>query len=267
MPGVICMSGSREKAERKGKAAERGRRHMAGTVVHLLVAERLYRELSQIAWSYPFDDALSFQRDFFIAGNICPDGIMARKNYERSMKLHTHFRDDIPDGSFEAPGNIEKFEKRLKAFLPMHGEDEKKCPGLYLGYVTHMMTDERFILEERPKFFEEIKRIGLTIYDRETYEHFNKETDLVDFKLIREFEELQCARDSLERVLAYEIKGMITKEELTDSRKWILKHFFYEEHPCDEPQFLSYESMVRFIGTITEEIVERLFTEGYLVRN
>ena len=239
---------------------------MAGTVVHLLVAEKLYQKLSEIRWKFSFDTSLRWNRNYFIAGNICPDGIMARKGYTREMKLHTHFRDDIPDGSFTEDGNVEKFEKRMKDFWQVHEEDERKCPGLYLGYVTHMMTDERFILEERPKFFEEIKRIGLTIYDRETYVHFNKETDLVDFKLLREYEELKNTKTALEEVTPYEIRGMITEEELTDSRTWILEHFFYEKHPEQEAEFLSYDSMVRFIENITEEITERLFSEKYLVR-
>lgn len=237
---------------------------MAGTMVHLLTAEKLYKKLSETKWHYFFDDTLQFSEAYFIAGNICPDGIMARNGYERNMKLHTHFRDDIPDGSFEADGNIEKFEQRMKHFWLSHTEDEKQSPGLYLGYITHMMTDEKFILEERPKFFEEIGKTGLTIYDRETYVHFNEDTDLVDFSLIRNYEELQNAKNTLEHISTYEIKDMITADELTDSRNWILQHFFYDEHPKKEARFLKYDNMVRFINTVTEEIMERLFTEDYL---
>ncbi|MBR1741359.1 MAG: hypothetical protein IJ733_05725, partial [Lachnospiraceae bacterium] len=188
---------------------------MAGTMVHLLVAEKIYEKLGNKKWSYSFDMELPFQEDLFVAGNICHDGIMARKGYKREMKLHTHFRDDIPDGSFDAGGNVEKFEQRMKEFWLLHEGEEQRFPGLYLGYITHMMTDERFILEERHKFFQEIQRIGLTVFDRETYVHFNRETDLVDFRLIREFPELQKAKASLERVSPYEIRGMVTEEELT----------------------------------------------------
>ena len=228
---------------------------MAGTMVHLLTAEKLYKKLK---------GSLQVNKDFFVAGNICPDGIMARKGYERDMKLHTHFRDGIPDGTFEAEGNVEKFEKRMWDFWISHREEERQFPGLYLGYVTHMMTDEKFILEERPVFFEEIGKIGLTIHDRETYLCFGKETDLVDFRLVREKEELMQAKESLERVPGYEITGMITEEELTDSRTWILQHFFYEEHEEAVTEFLKYDRMVRFVEAVVEEIPERLFREGYL---
>lgn len=238
---------------------------MAGTVVHLLTAERLKHTLQQRNWHYPDGTYREMNMDYFIAGNICPDGIMARKNYERDMKLHTHFRDGIPDGSFDKPGMVPLFESRMKSFWEEHLLDEQACPGLYLGYITHMMTDERFILEERPKFFENIAVTGLTDKDRETFIRFNKETDLVDFKLLREYKELQDAKASLERVQAYEIRGMITKEELTASREWILHYFFKTGHEAEESEYLSYESIVTFIEVVTEEIMERLFKEGYLI--
>jgi hypothetical protein len=237
---------------------------MAGTVVHLLIAERLLQKLVDRGARYSFDASLKPDQDYFIAGNICPDGIMARAGYQREMKLHTHFRDGIPDGSFDKPGMVPLFEKRLREFWEAHKRDERECPGLYLGYITHMMTDQRFILKERPKFFENISVIGLTEQDRETFIRFGRETDSVDFRLIREYPELREAYASLKRVKPYEIKGMITEEELTASRTWILGHFFEEEHEEGEPRFLEYGSMVQFIGEVTEEIVQRLLIEGYL---
>ncbi len=237
---------------------------MAGTMIHLLTAEKLLPKLTARQAHYPFDASLKIEEDYFIAGNICPDGIMAREGYQRGMKLHTHFRDGIPDGDFDKPGMVPLFERRLREFWEMHQNDERECPGLYLGYITHMMTDKRFILEERPKFFRNILSVGLTEKDRDTFIRFGRETDLVDFRLIREFPELKRAYESLKRVRPYEIKGMITMDELTGSRNWILGYFFETEHQEEESHFLKYDSMVKFVEDITEEIVERLFQEGYL---
>ena len=237
---------------------------MAGTVVHLLVAEKLLAELGKKCWRYTFQGMPEFYPDYFIAGNICPDGIMARRGYQRDMKPHTHFRDGIPDGSFDKDGMVQLFEKRMMQFWQEHESDERECPGLYLGYITHMMTDERFILEERPKFFRNISVIGLTQKDAETFVWFNKETDFVDFQLLREFPELQEAKKALGRVPEYEIKGMVTMEELTASRKWILDYFFMREHTKETARFLEYGSMVQFIKDVAEEILGRLLTEGYL---
>lgn len=236
---------------------------MAGTMVHLTVAAKLWRWLEKEGRSVSLYQGTPLRREYFIAGNICPDGIMAREGYRREMKLHTHFRDGIPDGSFENPGNVPLFEERMKLFWRDHLSDEKESPGLYLGYVTHMMTDERYILQERPKFFQQIARIGLTKQDRETYVHFNRETDLVDFWLLRNYPELQEARGALMSVPPYEIRGMITEEELTDSRRWILDYFFEAEHPNEMPGFISCQEMATFIDSVSEEIKERLWEEGF----
>lgn len=237
---------------------------MAGTIVHLLTAMLLYEEIDKRQGYYAFDRAYKPEKRYFVAGNICPDGVMARKNYERSMKLHTHFRDGIPDGSFDKEGMVPLFESRMRAFWEEHIEDEKEMPGLYLGYVTHMMTDEVFILKERPKFFERIAAIGLTQKDVETFLRFNKETDQVDFRLIKDNPILQEAYQILEQIEPYEIKGMITKDELTQSRQWILEHFFKEEHEAEETKYLWYQDMMQFVEKMKEQIMERLCTEGYL---
>ena len=237
---------------------------MVGTIVHLAIAEKIYRYISDNNLRYCFDESLDIDKNYFIAGNICPDGIMARKNYVREMKLHTHFRDGIPDGTFGNPGTVELFEERMHAFWHNHLDDEKICPGLYLGYITHMMADEKFILGKRNEFFEAISVTGLTDKDRETFVVFNEETDMVDYKIINDMSEISEAKKSLERVEPYEIKGMITKEELTDSRKWILNHFFYAEHELKEPVYLRYDGMRNFIENVTDEIIERIVNEGYL---
>lgn len=231
---------------------------MAGTMVHLLVAELLLEKMKDENIFAYIDERL------FIAGNICPDGIMARKGYRRFMKLHSHFRDGIPDGSFDMPGMLPIFHKRMYEFWREHLSDEEKMPGLYLGYITHMMTDEVFVLEERPRFFEEISRIGLTKWDKETFVYFNRETDLVDFELIRRYNCLQHSRKILDEIAPYEIKGMIAQEELTDSRQWILKHFFEEQHPVELPVFLRVETMETFAGSVASRIHDRLLCEPYL---
>ena len=122
------------------------------------------------------------------------------------------------------------------------------------------------MLQERPKFFYNIAKTGLTQVDKETFLQFNQETDFVDFRLLREFPELQDVRQSLERVPEYEIKGMITKEELAISRKWILQHFFYGEYEREEAKYLEYDGMLTFIHETTQEIMKRLSQEEYLVK-
>lgn len=240
---------------------------MAGTMIHLVIAVRIFEIIDKNNCKIRLDNGnfINVDRNMFVVGNVCPDGIMERKNYERSMKLHTHFRDNIPDGDFGKEGTVELFEKRLSEFWKKHMEDEKHTHGLYLGYITHMMTDKRFILYERPKYFENIAKIGLTDHDRETFIYFNRDTDLIDFQLVREMPELNEAKKILKETDGYYIKDMVTMEELDKSRKWIIRHFFDENTIEDKSSFLEYNSIVKFIDETVEYIKNRLINEKYLV--
>lgn len=241
---------------------------MAGTMIHLVIAVRLadFIENNDYQIKLANENYIEFNRNMFVVGNICPDGIMERQNYERSMKLHTHFRDGIPDGDFGKDGTVELFEHRLNEFWNEHFEDEMSVKGIYLGYITHMMTDKKFILYERPKYFENISCIGLTDQDRETFVHFNRDTDLVDFRLVREMPELSEAKEILEKTSGYCIKNMITADELDRSRKWIIRHFFEEKHVLEESEFLDYNSIVKFIDDTVEYIKKRLVDEKFIVK-
>ena len=76
---------------------------MAGTIVHLAVATQLDQLFANEPERYLGKMADKYCSNDFFAGNICPDGIMAREGYCREMKLHTHMRDGIPDGTFQQP--------------------------------------------------------------------------------------------------------------------------------------------------------------------
>lgn len=240
---------------------------MAGTMIHLVIAVRIAENIIKNGYKIRLADGsnIDFNKNMFIVGNICPDGIMERKNYERSMKLHTHFRDGIPDGDFGKTGTIESFEKRMADFWREHCEDERIVSGLYLGYITHMMTDKRFILYERPKYFQNISKIGLTERDRETFVYFNRDTDLVDFRLVRERTELSEAEKILRDTSDYYIKNMITREELDKSRRWIIKHFFEEKHMEENSRFLDYNSILKFCDDTVEYILQRLSNERFIL--
>ena len=72
---------------------------MAGVIVHLAVADATFKELN--IKNLPL----------YYAGNVAPDCIHSRKNYQREMKKHTHLRDGISDWDFILP------ETRKQALL------------------------------------------------------------------------------------------------------------------------------------------------------
>lgn len=231
---------------------------MAGTCVHLAVATELDRLFQADKKIYLGKFCDQYDPQLFFAGNICPDGIMARKNYQREMKLHSHLRDGIPDGTFQEPEKLKLFRSRLASFFHTNVYERGRNFSLYLGYLTHMLTDEKFILEVHSEVLDAIAVTGYTSKDRETFVLFGKDVDQIDFRLVAEYPGIEQAHQALCHVPPYEITGMITEEELTSSRDWIISYFFETPHPLEETRFLSYERMRQFIPEAVEEIIGRL---------
>lgn len=231
---------------------------VAGTCVHLAVATELNTIFKRSSEKYLGKYSNSYQPELFFAGNICPDGIMARKKYQREMKLHTHLRDGIPDGSFQEAEKLALFRRRLVNFFRENVYKEGRNFSLYLGYLTHMLTDEKFILEIHGRVLEALAEAGYYRNNPETFALFGKDVDQIDFRLVAEYPGIDEAYRCLLRVGSYEITGMITEAELNDSRHWILSYFFESEHPRVEPRFLAYDTMRHFITEAVEEIIQRL---------
>ena len=231
---------------------------MAGTMVHLEIADILAQEWAGREVITPYGST-RLVYDYFVAGNICPDGIMARKGYVREMKKHTHFRDGIRDCDFHKKENLALFYKRLEDFMESSfnkftSDNER---SLYLGYWVHMLADEMFVVQIRPEFLKNISVTGLTEDNMETFKYFSKDVDMVDFRIVNEYKGIQRIYNALSGIEPYGISGMVTEEELTDSRNWILQYFFKTEHTrITEPVYISYNRMMEFIKNTASKIYD-----------
>lgn len=219
---------------------------MAGSVEHLAVAVELIRLWGK-GKEHPEGEPVICRPERFLLGNLCPDGIMSREGYERSMKMHTHFRDGILDCEFALAKNQKLFHQRIHAFAGGTLTDSSLEHDLYLGYLTHILTDEFFMLTVRPEFMGKISVLGLTQQDEETFVHFTHDVNQIDFRLAREYPGMEWVRTCLGEAEPYEIRGMLSEKELTDSRQWVLRFFFEEAPEPQEPLYYTYGRALRFI--------------------
>ena len=236
---------------------------MAGTVVHHVIADMLSQEWHNTKVVTPYG-SIKLINNYFIAGNICPDGIMARDNYVRDMKKHTHFRNGIKDCDFHIQENLQLFRHRLDSFMKENLETIKEDNerSLYLGYWVHMLADEMFMLQIRPEFLKNISVTGLTEKNMETFKYFSKDVDAVDFRLVNEYEGTRRIYNALASINPYEIYGMVTKDELTRSRRWIIDYFFETKHTgIKDPVYISYNRMQEFIRKVVEDMVKIFYKE------
>lgn len=260
---------------------------MAGSVEHMAVAVELLREDQRQPGSFlKLKDPVHF-----VLGNLAPDGIMSRKGYVRSMKMHTHFRDGIPDWEFTREDHQKVFHQRIRSFCVQMLSEHALDRDLYLGYVTHILTDEIFMKTIRQEFMEKIAAIGLTDRDAETFEHFTYDVNQIDFRLGREYPGIKRAEDCLrcedscsilemmepertadpdaakpepqkaadpDAIKPAEKPAMITSEELADSREWV-RNFFFDQAPAPQkPVYYTYDRAVEFIGEAAAFIKQKL---------
>ncbi len=228
---------------------------MAGSVEHLAVAWKLLKK-----WRGRQEETGIQSPALFLAGNICPDGIHSRDNYQRPMKMHTHFRDGIPDYEFTEPENLTLFHQRIRKFArdmaPVLPRE------LCMGYVAHVLTDEYFMRTVRPEFMKAMEPLGLNEKTEETFRYFTYDVNQINCRLAREYPEMDEVVRLLRAVSPYRIPGWLTEEELTRSRKWVLSFFFDQPWDPRPPVYLPYERTLRFLEEAAEVVGEEIF--GYL---
>lgn len=225
---------------------------MAGTITHLVIADRLLFKLPD-----RIKDRIK-NLSLYYCGNLAPDAIMARENYVREMKKHTHFKDGIPEDELAKKENFELYRSRFEAFARHFLIEQSEDFELYFGYVTHMMADEIFILTLRDRHVEMLKK-EQAVPDYEKYfRQFGKDVDLNDWRLLREYRFSCDILKTISEENDYEIKGYITNEELIKSKKFIINKNFIQTHQEEAPVVLTYEENAAYIERAVEQITSAL---------
>lgn len=208
---------------------------MAGTITHLVIADQLLQPL-QI--QHPA---------LFYCGNLAPDAIMAREGYQREMKRHTHFKDGIRLGDLHLPERYQTYRRAFQRFVDRFLRPDSPDFELYLGYVTHMLADEVFILTLRDSHVQKLTAADRNPDDPDYFAAFGRDVDLNDWRLVREYDFQFPMPDILLTEQNYEIPGYITCEELQNSKAFIIQKNFLTPHEECTPAVFPYEENQAFI--------------------
>lgn len=223
---------------------------MAGTVMHLVIADRLLEKL-QIR-----------NPGFFYCGNLAPDAIMDRKNYVREMKRHTHFKDGMHLHEFRKPENVKVYLERLRAFYDAFVASPSEHWEIYFGYLTHMLVDELYLLHFRDDFVDRLVASGKDPLDKDFWDLFTKDVDNVDLELARKHSFRHAMPDALRIREPYEIPGLITRQELLDSKEFIIRKNFDMTKQIQALRVMTMERNLEFIELCVAEI-PRILRERY----
>lgn len=219
---------------------------MAGTVMHLVIADRL---LDRLTIANP---------SLFYNGNLAPDAIMNRKDYTRQMKTHTHFKDGLKPYEFRIKSNQEIYNERLMQFIRQLPDKSDPMYELYLGYVVHIFTDELYLLEYYEKFFRELERQNIPLGDKQFEAKFNADVDRVDWELVRNYRFHYPMPQILLQTERYSIPGWVGEQEIIDSRAFIIKKNFETRHDSEALNVTTFEMNYEFIDLCVERIPDML---------
>lgn len=215
---------------------------MAGTVVHLVVADRLLEKLNI------HNPAL------FFCGNLAPDAIMGRLNYEREMKNHTHFKDGQKPYDFRVKSNQEAYMVRLMDFAKDFLNRDDSNYELYLGYIVHILVDELYLLDYYEEFLLMLEQKGISFADEAFARSFVHDVDHVDWELVRNYRFKYPMPDILLSENGYDIPGWIEAKELEGSKRFIIDKNFLTPHEKEPLQVASFERNYSFIDLCVDSI-------------
>lgn len=230
---------------------------MAGLITHMVIASEILKRLPE---NTVHDEGLLY------LGSLAPDAIHAREGYVREYKKHTHLRDDIYDWDLAKESYHELFLQRVKSFILQNKDRKDGKLDLYRGYVIHLLVDELFVLTIRNEFCMNMEKLGIAQTDKEFMINIITDMNRNDFLLVDRYDKCNEIRNKIEQVPICEVEGYLSEKEMEISRDWMIKQHFINRHQFIEPVYISYDRMMEFINSATENILDRLSENGSLPR-
>jgi hypothetical protein len=229
---------------------------MAGTVTHLAIADKIYALLGGgIIKNYPL----------FLGGNIAPDAIHAKKDYQRPDKKRSHLCENIRSYGYGYPEINKLFHDRVNEFTKNYYQTAGDNKDLYLGYIVHLLADEIYLLEIYKQLEEHLRSNGVDTnepsfrknladsisndpkeYNEEYINFFSNISKDYDI-LPHEYPFKQNVIEMLEAAWDYEVKDYIGAAEINASKRWLINKYFTSEPPQDNIIVCNRDNAIKFI--------------------
>lgn len=223
---------------------------MGGTITHLVIADKILKRLPS---------GIIADAGMFYAGSLAPDAIHARHGYVRAMKKHTHMRDDIRDSDFLLPHNRELFHERIDSFIQLNSNWNGGMLDVYKGYITHLLSDEIFVMTARQKLVEQVAEEGIGQHDREFIIRFAHDIHNNDLILAQSYPEMKKIKKSIESVGDFEVKDYLTSDELKNSRHWVKRNFLENTGKPDKPVYITPQDIENYINESVEYVIGYIY--------
>lgn len=213
----------------------------------------------------------------FFGGNIAPDAVHAKKDYQRADKKHTHLCDGITSYGYGYPESNQLFKDGVRRFAARYaGAAKREERDLYLGYIVHLLADELEMFSACERLENQLKNrfCGLEV---PVYRH--KLADEIRHGEHRNFfirDAVESDRPAyayrfqtdavavLEAVWDYEIRDDIPIRDIISSKRWVIDTVFKSEPTQYSPAGYDGNRMLLFIDSAAEHVSRQLRTMGLL---
>lgn len=233
---------------------------MSGTLIHLAIADKIYEILGgDVIKNLPL----------FFGGNIAPDAVHAKKDYQRAYKKHSHLCDTICSYGYGYPEINKLFKDRVKKFAEKYYMTAGEDKDLYLGYIVHLLVDEFEMFSACERLINQLKSDGVNpnvlefrknladeINNGGYNEFFKQDANIYDI-LAYEYKFNQKVVDVLEAVWDYEVKDYISANEINISKRLIINKIF-KSGPRQDSIVSDRKRATKFINLTTKNVIEQL---------
>ena len=225
---------------------------MASSVTHIAIADRINSILG---------GGVIKNLPLFFGGNLAPDAIHAKPNYQRADKKHSHLCDGIKSYGYGYPEISKLFKDRVNEFIANYYMTAGEDKDLYFGYIVHLLVDEIFALSVFERLENNLINNGANPDEPEFRKNLADEVNGNDYReafidtYIHDYDFIQNAIDILEAVWDYEVKDYISVNEINISKRWVINTFFKIEktESNGDPEIAR-----KFVDFAANEIVNRL---------
>ena len=232
---------------------------MAGIETHLAIADKIYFMLGgEVIKNLPL----------FFGGNVAPDAVHMKKDYQRLYKKRSHLTEGVLDYGYGDSGMATLFKDRVNEFIENYyltaGEDK----DLYLGYIIHLLTDEFNSRMVYKRLEEHLKNNGdnpdepgfrknLTgiVYNGGYRDFFSDTTYNIS---PHKYPFKQNVVDILEAAHDYEVKDYISADEINMEKRWIIDTYFKSENTQEDTINYDPHKAEQFVSLVAEDIIVSL---------
>lgn len=205
---------------------------MAHPIMHLLIADKVYGEISSSIHVY----------SDFLLGSIAPDAVHEKENYTREIKEISHYR-------FDKTSPISHFDTFMRAYATPENKD------FVMGYLVHLLSDMIWYHAVRVPFKE-------TFMQEPSQSMSKNQAYYTDCEQIAQalFEEKNVARiiEALRESNAYSLDGLIDTGDVEAWKDKLIMAYHDRKQIAAHTQYISEQHVREYMDKCADECSEYL---------